>query len=662
MFTMDSFGLGPPSPVSSFAIATGSSNMSQSASPRSPANEIGTQEQPQLLNALQLFQLRQWQQQQELLQFQQFQLSQQPQQPQQPQQMQQMQPSQFTALNSPAELTDSSFAINFVPAASTTAAPVNSPAGALSKSMPSRPAPSSSINKVRGPGVKVTKKKAASASSASSASDQSQLSSSHGSSSASDNFVIFTPKTIRTHTGTGSRFNPFECFDAMSATQKGRKGPLAEEVKESALRVRRAGACFCCHSRKVRCDAQLPCKNCIKLTQHLPHAMCWRFDDFLGPLFPTVIREHLTKGAVDAFVADNVASFKPNSSYTVSLKCGPAFKHALEIRNVLIAEPKPSTLILKHARLAVTADDIRLSAENSLPVGLDLSEASTVSASLQLERLKKSWRTFVESTMNEENFVATVTANHYHNELPRKLLTIIRNFYLKTKAPIVKQALTIYTMQYIMSHHLTFTRESMQQLPFDGEFRSHTQFQTSRLLNRQIKAVLDTVMKEEVDKLFKMFARELKPKMRTAWGTCLSAFLVFCLFMETTGLALDYFCLTENQVDLENCRPLSKEHSRQEAVKLNREMENLPFRQFAYQFHNIYQTHPMATPEASPSSSGALNAGATSTIRSAFNPLRSDAPLKADDLDKPTLELVMQLRGFFEGDSCPFAPFTSAPF
>ncbi len=62
-------------------------------------------------------------------------------------------------------------------------------------------------------------------------------------------FVIMTPNLINAQAG---KPNPFECFEAMRTTQRGRKGPLANETKESALQVRRLGACFCCHSRKVK--------------------------------------------------------------------------------------------------------------------------------------------------------------------------------------------------------------------------------------------------------------------------------------------------------------------------------------------------------------------------------------------------------------------------
>ena len=97
----------------------------------------------------------------------------------------------------------------------------------------------SPIRKVRG-NARVEKKK-------SPGSDA--LGSSSGSSSSAGRFVIMTPDSINAHP---SRHNPFECFEAMRTSQKGRKGPLADEAKEGALQVRRLGACFCCHARKVK--------------------------------------------------------------------------------------------------------------------------------------------------------------------------------------------------------------------------------------------------------------------------------------------------------------------------------------------------------------------------------------------------------------------------
>lgn len=68
-----------------------------------------------------------------------------------------------------------------------------------------------------------------------------------------DNFVIVTPNTINQQSG---KPNPYECFEVPRGVQRGRKGPLADKAAESALNIRRMGACFCCR-RYVFADSAL---------------------------------------------------------------------------------------------------------------------------------------------------------------------------------------------------------------------------------------------------------------------------------------------------------------------------------------------------------------------------------------------------------------------
>ena len=211
-----------------------------------------------------------------------------------------------------------------------------------------------------------------------------------------------------------------------------------------------------------------------------------------------------------------------------------------------------------------------------------------------------------------------------------------------------------------MMHHLTLTTQTLESLPIEGHTLSDSPFQTARLLSRQIKAIIDEMMQADVDKLFRMFARELKPKARTAWATCLAAFLVFCLFMEMTGLSIDYFVIADNEAKIQNRAKLDPRHKRATAIKMSRELENLPFRQFALQFHNIYQTRqahqaaPSGNPaSASPSSSSSASPSAPS-VKAAFNPLLDDGPLDSGDLDRHASEFVKQLRTLIDGDNCRF--------
>src|SRR5438552_136193 len=139
-------------------------------------------------------------------------------------------------------------------------------------------------------------------------------------------------------------------------------------------------------------------------------------------------------------------------------------------------------------------------------------------------------------------------------------------------------------------------------------------FVTPRVLNRQIKAVIDDMLRQEISRLFKAFGSTLKPKERKGWAPCLASFLVLCLFMESVETAADTFVISENQIALkEGNLPKWK---RQFALGKNAEIENMPFKQVAFQFHQLYQTH-------------SRDAGARS-----FNPLLDDACLDGGELDR----------------------------
>ena len=70
----------------------------------------------------------------------------------------------------------------------------------------------------------------------------------------------------------------------------------------------------------------------------------------------------------------------------------------------------------------------------------------------------------------------------------------------------------------------------------------------------------------------------------------------------------------------------------------------MPFKQFAYQFHQIYQTHTRDT-------------GAK-----AFNPLVDGNLAQMAELDEPAAEMVAELKGLLQGDSCkPSLPLPSLP-
>lgn len=155
---------------------------------------------------------------------------------------------------------------------------------------------------------------------------------------------------------------------------------------------------------------------------------------------------------------------------------------------------------------------------------------------------------------------------------------------------------------------------------------------TPRVLNRQVKAVLDEQMQREAQAVFDLFSRSLKPKARREWAPCLAAFLVLCLFMESVEAAADNFVAAQEEIRLRGGEAEGEQLARKVALGVNEEIEKLPFRQFAFQFHQVFQTH---SKDAS---------------AKAFNPLVDDEFAEKGELDAAGGELVCWLRELLQGD------------
>lgn len=435
-------------------------------------------------------------------------------------------------------------------------------------------------------------------------------------------FVIVTPNTISAHAG---KPNPFECFEALRATQRGRKGPLANDTKESALQVRRLGACFCCHARKVKCDKERPCKNCKKLTVAVPQIVCWQFQDFLPVLFPEFIRGHFRKDEMARFVNENIEGFAVGGverPCTVELFSGGHFSAILSIKAKFFTAKTPD--VLQHWHLAMGQNQIELESRSSAPIGVELDGSAR-------DDLRKRSKEYIAAIVQEPYYAEQVTDALRHTDLPRKVLKIVHTYARNSDNPIVRRALSIYAMHYVMTRHLCLTRTSILALQSTHLVPHNIPYVTPRVLNRQIKSIIDELLMREMTLLFESFSKSLKPKSRREWAPCLAAFLVLCLFMEALETAADTFVISQNEIDMRN--KYKQTYKRAFALNLNREVEKLPFRQVAYQFHQIYQTH-------------SREAGTRG-----FNPLMDEGVLEVAELDGPAVEMVGRLRELLVGPS-----------
>ncbi|KAG6003653.1 hypothetical protein E4U21_001814 [Claviceps maximensis] len=454
-------------------------------------------------------------------------------------------------------------------------------------------------------------------------------SSSSSSSSSSGKFVIMTPNSIHAQAG---RPNLFECFEAMRTTHRGRKGPLPSETKQDALEVRRLGACFCCHSRKVKCDTQRPCKHCKRLILHVPQVVCWQFQDFIPILFPDFIRSHFRREAMAAFLRDNVDRWSFGGCVEqqqnqlqqfceVELFSGPRFSAVLSVKAKFFT-PKTCD-VLQHWHLEPAMGRALIQSSGSAPIGVEFNTAA------QKDDLRKRAKAYVQDILREPCFAEQVTDSLKSTQLPLKILNIVQTYAKQSDSHLVKRALAVYAMHYIMTRHLCLTNESILNLQSSGLVPQNTPWVTPRVLARQIKSLIDELIMREMTHIFDTFSKALKSKHRREWAPCTAAFLILCLFMEAVETTAENFALAQNEIQRRNTS--SPEYADDFARNICQELENMPFKQFAYQFHTIFQTHVR-----------------DATTKS-FNPLFDDSFIERGELDEPAADMIRSMRELFYG-------------
>ena len=193
-------------------------------------------------------------------------------------------------------------------------------------------------------------------------------------------------------------------------------------------------------------------------------------------------------------------------------------------------------------------------------------------------------------------------------------------------------------MQYVMTRHVCITRQSIVSLHGSGLVPQNTPWVTPRVLARQVKSLIDELIMREMQLLFECFSKSLKPKHKREWAPCMASFLVLCLFMEAVETTTENFAMSQNEINLRNSTP--PEYKPEFALNMCKELENMPFKQFAYQFHNIYQTH---TKDANTKS---------------FNPLFDDECMEQEEVDGPAVEMLGALRGLLHGEDCERHPYS----
>ncbi|KAK3954228.1 hypothetical protein QBC32DRAFT_368813 [Pseudoneurospora amorphoporcata] len=476
-------------------------------------------------------------------------------------------------------------------------------------------------------------------------------------------FVVITPQSISQNAAKGSSAAMFGGKDAEGnnrTTFRGRKGPLATSTAVSALNVRRMGACFCCHARKVSCEETRPCRRCEKLKLTVPEVICWQFIDFTEVIFPGWLKAHLKRDGArgaEEYVRGNVASFlvrfredeeESEKPIKLTLTLGRGFnKAAMLTVFAKFFTPTPNAPDATRWYTMRDQSDAGPGRKNQKRLTLEEFPATPIALPYgwldQREELRRHLRQFHEGLYNEDQWAYLLTQSCEHRtDIPKRVLPILRRYANESRNVMVKRALQILTMNYTMSYHLHLDPDTVRAIEVAG-YRVPEGLDkavlTARVLNRQLKAVTHDMIEREVRKLFEDFGRVLKPRSRKEWGGCFAAFAALSVFLEYKEAQADAYVVIENEIkkrdwlykhqqkqaqqeqhqhqqqqEAENVMGVRKEggvvedvfhkeieqgmdqlkldFTRKQAWDTLEAIDNLPFKQFMYQFHQIYQTHP----------------------------------------------------------------------
>jgi len=352
----------------------------------------------------------------------------------------------------------------------------------------------------------------------------------------------------------------------------------------------------------------------------------------------------LRREEVVRFVEGNVEEFRVGGREVpcnVQLVSGVGFSRrvVLEVRAKGFTAKTPD--VLQHWHVMVGRNGMDLVSRGAAPIGLEVNAGAAGKGKEgkdkgggagdgQKAELKRRIREYIQAMVDEERFAELVTPPPQHTELPRKVLSVVHEYARRCDVPMVRRALSIYAMHFVMTRHLCLTQQNIVDLQPTGLVPQGVRWVTPRVLNRQIKAVVDEMLCREMQLLFENFSKSLKPKMRREWAPCMASFLVLCLFMESVEVAADMFVISDNEINLRH--RYAPAWQRSFVLDVNSQIENMPFKQFAFQFHQIYQTH-------------SRDAAARS-----FNPLVDDACFELGELDRDAEHMVRQLRRFIDED------------
>jgi hypothetical protein len=199
----------------------------------------------------------------------------------------------------------------------------------------------------------------------------------------------------------------------------------------------------------------------------------------------------------------------------------------------------------------------------------------------------------------------------------------------------------MHAIHYFMSSLITFTDDSaaevLQNVEHfeDLEAPMPTAFLSSRLLNRQVKYVMNKLHRDLTANVLEGLERSMRSRTKDSWGTSFCTILILCLCMERLQAAADTLVVC----DMQN-KGFGSRYRRDQSYEACQHLEEYPFYQCKRLFHEIYKSH---------------REGNGAGREAGFNPLKAMGNGVETGLDAAT-DMMLRRMHSMAWESCKFPP------
>jgi hypothetical protein len=150
----------------------------------------------------------------------------------------------------------------------------------------------------------------------------------------------------------------------------------------------------------------------------------------------------------------------------------------------------------------------------------------------------------------------------------------------------------MYTLHYFMGRRITISPSSVERLTqhFPKSTARADKSMVSRLLNRQIKAAMHSLLREVTRNVLEDLGRDLKTRSKTVWSPCFCVIAILCICIEEVQIATNSFVTCPLAHGTRTAQPSS-----QATIDICRKLDNIPFVHLMDLFHGLYKTYKPLT-------------------------------------------------------------------